>query len=116
MPAANAREDPLPLWRPPDGAMPDQAWFGMSTRLGGVSVGPYASLNLGLSVGDVEAAVRENRRRLRLAAGMEGSEPRMVHQVHGRTIVTPQEAAVQADGLLVRVCDPWVGVSAADCA
>jgi len=34
-----------------------------STRKGGVSVPPYHSLNLGLSVGDNPAAVRENRRR-----------------------------------------------------
>ena len=105
-----------PLWRPPVGAMPDLAWFGMSTRLGGVSEGPYASLNLGLSVGDVEAAVQENRRRLRLAAGATADQPRMVHQVHGRTIVTPAEASARADGFLVLAGDPWVGVSAADCA
>jgi YfiH family protein len=35
-----------------------------STRQGGVSQGPFASLNLGLRVGDEAAAVEENRRRL----------------------------------------------------
>jgi len=35
----------------------------VTTRNGGVSEGPYASLNLGLHVGDDDEAVIENRRR-----------------------------------------------------
>jgi len=85
-----------------------------------VSAGPYASLNLGLRVGDDEASVLGNRRRFRAAAGLSDREPVMVLQVHGRRIVTAEEAAregrVEADGLVVSTGDPWVGVSAADCA
>jgi len=40
-----------------------------STRHGGVSAGPYASLNLGLHVGDSVEAVVENRRRVCEALG-----------------------------------------------
>ena len=36
---------------------------GFSSRSGGVSKGPFASLNLGYSGGDVPGAVNENRRR-----------------------------------------------------
>jgi YfiH family protein len=46
-------------------------------------------------------------------------EPLLVHQVHGAAIVTAGEAArgpLEADGILVSPGDPWVGVSAADCA
>jgi YfiH family protein len=41
----------------------------VSTRHGGVSTGPYDSLNLGGHVGDDPAAVAENRRRLAAALG-----------------------------------------------
>jgi YfiH family protein len=42
----------------------------VSTRHGGVSAGPYDSLNLGAHVGDDPAAVTENRRRLAGALGV----------------------------------------------
>jgi YfiH family protein len=54
-------------------------------RSGGVSAGPYASLNLGGHVGDVPAAVAENRRRLVTAAGLP-AEPVWLRQVHGITV------------------------------
>jgi YfiH family protein len=43
----------------------------VSTRHGGVSSGPYDSLNLGGHVGDKPAAVAENRRRLAAALGVD---------------------------------------------
>src|SRR2546430_15802923 len=46
---------------------------GFSLRTGGVSRGPYASLNLGRGVGDDPAAVEENLRRLADAAGVAGA-------------------------------------------
>ena len=48
-----------PGWTPPVGVR-----MAFATRAGGVSVGTYDSLNLGLHVGDAAAAVLENRRRL----------------------------------------------------
>jgi len=45
---------------------------GFSLRWGGVSSGPFSSLNLSASVGDDEAAVRENHELLREAAGLTG--------------------------------------------
>lgn len=53
------------------------------TRHGGVSQGPYASLNAGLSVGDDPAAVLENRRRTAAALGMEPRDLVGAQQVHG---------------------------------
>jgi hypothetical protein len=43
----------------------------VSTRHGGVSTGPYDSLNLGAHVSDDPAAVRENRNRLAAALGVD---------------------------------------------
>jgi YfiH family protein len=55
-----------------------------STRDGGVSSGPYASLNLGIAVDDDPQAVAENRRRFAAAIG---SEPVWLRQVHGTRVV-----------------------------
>jgi YfiH family protein len=57
-----------------------------STRGGGVSQGPYASLNLGLLTDDDEAAVGENRRRLAAATGCPRERIVYGRQVHGATV------------------------------
>ncbi len=63
------------------------------TRLGGVSRGPFASLNLGSTVGDDPAAVRENVRRVRRCFGLTPTQVVSPHQVHGRAVarVTAQD-------------------------
>lgn len=53
-----------------------------TTRGGGVSDGPFASLNLAEHVGDAAAAVARNRERLRRELGLP-SEPGWLTQVHG---------------------------------
>jgi polyphenol oxidase len=55
-------------------------------RTGGASAAPYASLNLGGHVGDAPAAVAENRRRLRVGAGLPAG-PVWLEQVHGAQVV-----------------------------
>lgn len=54
----------------PDWPAPPGVHAVATTRQGGVSVGPYASLNLGDHVGDDPAAVAENRRRLKAALAL----------------------------------------------
>lgn len=59
---------------------------GILTRIGGVSRGAYATLNLGHTVGDDLAAVEENHRR---ALGIFGLQPHRVvspYQVHGARV------------------------------
>ena len=56
----------------------------MSTRAGGVSVGPWASLNLGDHVGDAPDAVARNRARWAQALG---ARPVFLRQVHGTGVV-----------------------------
>lgn len=59
-----------------------------TTRVGGVSQGPYESLNLGLHVNDDTSAVHTNRMRM-LEAFTTSSTPLLVpNQVHGDTIVS----------------------------
>ncbi len=64
-----------------------------STREGGVSRGPYASLNLGDHVGDDAVLVAANRERW--AAGI-GAAPRFLRQVHGTHVVRLGDGADEA--------------------
>ena len=54
-----------------------------STRQGGVSTGPFATLNLGQSVGDDPAAVKENRHRFFGGFGIAATRVVRAKQVHG---------------------------------
>jgi purine-nucleoside/S-methyl-5'-thioadenosine phosphorylase / adenosine deaminase len=55
----------------------------VTARAGGVSSGPYESLNLSLSVGDDPGRVLENRRRLAAAFGADPGDFVFARQVHG---------------------------------
>lgn len=55
-------------------------------RTGGLSIGPYASLNPALHVGDDREAVLQNRRLIRERLALP-SEPVWLEQVHGNKIV-----------------------------
>lgn len=57
-----------------------------SLREGGVSQGSYASLNVGLHVGDDPQDVKENRRRLVEALDLPAA-PRWLSQVHGTKVL-----------------------------
>jgi YfiH family protein len=59
---------------------------GVTTRNGGISAGPYASLNLGLHVGDEDKAVLENRRRVAEVLGAEPGDFVFCDQAHGRAV------------------------------
>jgi len=56
------------------------------TRIGGVSRGPYATLNLGHTVGDDLAAVEENHRRALGALGLRPGQTVSPYQVHGSRV------------------------------
>ncbi len=64
----------------------------VTTREGGVSSGPYASLNLSLGVGDDPTRVVENRQRAAAALGLTLDDMVFCHQTHGRDV-----AVVDAD-------------------
>jgi polyphenol oxidase len=73
----------------------------VTTRDGGVSAGPYASLNLGLHTGDADAPVRENRRRAAAALGTGPGDVVWAAQPHGTgaRIVTAADRGRGADRL-----------------
>jgi hypothetical protein len=94
---------------------------GFFTRQGGVSDGPYASLNCSLSSGDAREAVLANRA---LAARAVGARPeRLVGlmQVHGADVVEvtapwPPGRGPRADAMVTARPDIALGIITADCA
>ncbi len=56
------------------------------TRIGGVSQGPYATLNLGHTVGDDLSAVEENHRRALGLLGLKHEKVVSPYQVHGARV------------------------------
>lgn len=98
----------------PDWAAPRRVRALLTTRRGGVSEGPYASLNLGLRVGDDPARVAENRRRL---AGLLPAPPRWLRQVHGNRVVEADgiDAPPEADSSFTRRPGVVCAVQMADC-
>jgi purine-nucleoside/S-methyl-5'-thioadenosine phosphorylase / adenosine deaminase len=73
-------------WLTPQWPVPPAVGALSTLRGGGVSLSPYASLNLGAHVGDEPAAVLDNRRRLRVAAELP-AEPAWLSQVHGARVL-----------------------------
>lgn len=69
-----------------------------STRHGGVSRGPFAALNVGLGAGDEEDSVRENRRRLLGALGLEGANLVSARQVHGSRVLVVGSSGTAREG------------------
>jgi YfiH family protein len=66
----------------------DFPWLihGITERSGGTSAAPFASLNLGLHVGDTAERVRENRTRVAAAAGLNPNRMVCGEQVHGSKV------------------------------
>ena len=98
---------------------------GFATRLGGVSTGPYAQLNLGITRPDERQAVRENYHRFCAAIGADVNNLVMTHQVHGDTIREASRADVlddlldpmgyEADGLITNPPGLCLTIYYADC-
>ncbi len=92
---------------------------GFFTRQGGVSAGPYASLNCSLSGADDRASVLENRRLAAAALGLVTLVG--LTQVHGPEVAVvdaPWEpgAGPRADGMVTRRPGIGLGIVTADCA
>jgi len=84
-------------WRESDGVRWLEAELGaaraaFSTRLGGVSEGPFAELNLGVLTDDDRDTVAENRRRLAAALDLAPELVVIGRQVHGAELATHARA------------------------
>ena len=92
-----------------------------TTRRGGVSTGPYASLNLGRKTADDGANVDANRERLAAAVGLPRERFLYGIQVHGATVRRgteppgPGRPAAEEDGQATALPDAAALVFGADC-
>ena len=91
-----------------------QVPHGFTTREGGISPAPYASLNLGYSTQDNPANIDENRRRVLEQFG----HPPVAElsQVHGNIVhLVDQAGTWEGDGLLTHTPGLLLRVGIADC-
>lgn len=98
----------------PDWPAPANVQALQTTRLGGVSLAPYDSLNLGLHVGDDPVRVNRNRQSL---SALLPSEPVWLEQVHGTVVANADAAAcrVVADASVAQQRGSVCVVMTADC-
>jgi len=91
------------------------------TREGGVSEGPFGSLNCGFGSGDAPQRVAANREIAMARLGLRADRLVTVRQIHSARVVTVKrpwrrEESPLADGLVTAVPGIALGVLAADCA
>ncbi len=106
-------------WIIPDWPAPSSVGAISTTRLGGVSKGPWRSLNLGLNSGDDVNDVERNRAWLRESLP---TAPNWLQQVHGCRVVqhspalrSDHSARVDADAQFTRERGAVCAILAADC-
>jgi polyphenol oxidase len=99
----------------------------VTARSGGVSSGPYATLNLSLSVGDDQGSVRQNRHRLAAALGTSLEDFVFARQVHGAGVrvvgaadrgsgaLCLDDAIADADALVTATPGVVLAILTADC-
>lgn len=119
-----------------DEALPLYGWTALrrypvevsvSTRAGGTSSGPFASLNLGLHVGDRPSAVTANRALLARACGHAPADAVFAEQTHGtrvavvgdaergRGTLSQDDALPGTDALITRTPGVTLVIMVADC-
>ena len=105
---------PHPDWIVPDWPVPANVKALITTRAGGVSREPFASLNLGLRTADDPQAVAANQQRLRASLPQ---EPKWLRQVHGGDVVEADALtnAPEADASVAWRPNTVCAVLVADC-
>jgi polyphenol oxidase len=78
---------------------------GFTTRVGGVSEGPFESLNLGMLTADRPENVVENRRRACASIGAEAERATMAWQHHGSAVARAQPRGITTPGTVFDRCD-----------
>ncbi len=93
---------------------------GFSTRLGGVSKGNCASMNISTTRGDDPAAIKENTRRIAQAIGVEPESMVYTHQTHTVNVAVVREGDqgkrfMETDGMVTNVPGICLVTFYADC-
>ena len=113
------------MWSGTIGARPDSASYGwradwvFTDRLGGVSQGEYASLNLAAHVGDASADVAANRQHVAEALGTPSVKLAVIDAEHGNNVHEVTEEVItpagKCDGLVTKSAGIALVALAADC-
>jgi polyphenol oxidase len=106
-----------PQWLTPEWPAPPNVRALATLRVGGVSEGDYASLNLATHVGDRADCVAQNRAALREAAQLP-SEPLWLEQVHSAVVWSgtgPSHSPPTADAAVARDKGQICTIMTADC-
>ncbi len=101
----------------PDWPQPKNIASCSTTRVGGVSLPPFDSLNLGDHVGDIPNAVSENRQRLEALAQLP-QQPVWLEQVHGTDVLQLVGDKIhnrQADAVYSNQVGQVCAIMTADC-
>ncbi len=102
----------------PDWPAPQRVRAAFTLRTGGASARPYDSLNLGSRVGDLAAAVHENRRRVRDRLKLP-AEPVWLRQVHGTDVLrvdsSEHDSDPTADAAVTGRAGLVLAIQVADC-
>ena len=93
---------------------------GFSTRLGGVSTGNCATMNISTTRGDSPEAVEENRRRIASAIGVKPEDMTYTHQTHTTNVAVVKEEDrgarfMETDGMVTNVPGLCLVTFYADC-
>jgi purine-nucleoside/S-methyl-5'-thioadenosine phosphorylase / adenosine deaminase len=89
-PGPPTADDPAPAWPPllvAEDLLEAGVVAALPGRAGGTSQAPYATLNLGLRIGDDPRRVLANRRRVATVLGLAGRPWALVRQVHGNRVL-----------------------------
>lgn len=104
----------VPQWQ-----MDRDLLHGFMGRQGGKSVGRYAGLNVSYRVGDDPNLVSQNVCDMKLAVGMHDGRIVTMKQVHGDRLIEVKDTNVkeagEADGMVTREKNIFLGVLTADC-
>ncbi len=103
-------------WIIPDWPVNPRVKAFSSTRLGGVSLAPFDSLNLGLHVRDDERAVNQNRMIFQQGIALP-NPPFWLNQVHGRDVISLPMTSTNntADASFTKTLGEVCCVMTADC-
>lgn len=93
---------------------------GFSTRLGGVSKGHCATMNISTTRGDDPEAIAENKRRIAAAIGVEVEDMTFTHQTHTTNVAVVREENrgtrfMETDGMVTNVPGICLVTFYADC-
>ena len=93
---------------------------GFSTRLGGVSVGNCATMNISTTRGDDPEAIAENKRRIAAAIGVLPEDMTFTHQTHTTNVAVVRKEDrgkrfMETDGMVTNETDICLVTFYADC-